>query len=262
MRPTEHKLRAKCIGLAQSMADGGQVAVYTEGLRTIWIYDQRVALCGPARVVSVDLNLTRMLAFTLESRIMASLPVAFGPRRHVPFQTVHRAFIHHALRAPDSIALIDLSREFKREVSYDTLLRYAQFIALRLQQNGVRPGSKIALVAKRGVEMVAGVLGILMTGAQYIPLDGGVVADQTLEHAITESRSAAALCDDAFCSRLQPFDSITKPLVLQELVVEAERVGFKFDPDRLICEGDGNSGCYLIYTSGIRLPPMLLAPWS
>lgn len=200
-----------------------------------------------------------MLAFTFEPLIMASLPVAFGPQRYVPFETVHTAFIHHAMRAPDSIALTDLSRQFKREVSYGTLLRYAQFIALRLQQNGVLPGSKIAIVAKRGVEMIAGLLAILMTGAQYIPLDGGVVADQTLAHAITESESAVALCDNAFCSRLQPFDSITKPLVLQELVVEADLVGFKLDTGRLICEGDKNSGCYLIYTSGSLFPPMLPA---
>lgn len=112
-------------------------------------------------------------------------------------------------------------------------------------------------MTKRSVEMVAGILGILMSGAQYIPLDGAVVADQTLEHAVTESKSSVALCGDAFRSRLQSFDSI-KPLVLEELITEAEHVGFVPGLDRLVCEGDGNSGCYLIYTSGILLPHMFL----
>ncbi|GAB1212394.1 hypothetical protein ATERTT37_001532 [Aspergillus terreus] len=162
---------------------------------------------------------------------------AFGPQRQVPFETVHHAFIHHATRAPDETALLDLSRDVVREVSYGRLLQYAQFTALRLQQNGVLPGSRIAVVTKRSVEMVAGILGILMSGAQYIPLDGAVVADQTLEHAVTESKSSVALCGDAFRSRLQSFDSI-KPLVLEELITEAERVGFVPGLDRLVCEGD------------------------
>ncbi|KAG2415096.1 hypothetical protein HFD88_006287 [Aspergillus terreus] len=179
---------------------------------------------------------------------------AFGPQRQVPFETVHHAFIHHATRAPDETALLDLSRDVVREVSYGRLLQYAQFTALRLQQNGVLPGSRIAVVTKRSVEMVAGILGILMSGAQYIPLDGAVVADQTLEHAVTESKSSVALCGDAFRSRLQSFDNI-KPLVLEELITEAERVGFKPGLDRLVCEGDGNSGCYLIYTSGTTGTP-------
>jgi acyl-CoA synthetase (AMP-forming)/AMP-acid ligase II len=136
------------------------------------------------------------------------------------------------------------------EVTYGKLLLYAQFIALRLQQHGVAPGSRIALVTKRSVDMIAGILGILMCGAQYIPLDGAVVPDQGLEHAVIQSQSSVALCTGAFAPRLHSFSQLSSVLVLEELLAEAEHTRFQVDTTRLICEGDENSGCYVIYTSG------------
>ncbi|KAF7175100.1 hypothetical protein CNMCM7691_006504 [Aspergillus felis] len=179
----------------------------------------------------------------------------FGPQQPVPYPTVHHAFIDHAKQFPDAIAVCDLSHNKSVEVTYGTLLRYAQFIALQLQNHGVVPGSRIALVTKRSVEMVAGILGILMCGAQYIPLDGAVVPDQTLEHAVIQSQSSVALCTGAFGSRLRSFPQLSSVLVLDELLDEAEQTGFQVDNTRLICEGDENSGCYVIYTSGTTGTP-------
>ncbi|GIC92345.1 putative NRPS-like enzyme [Aspergillus udagawae] len=179
----------------------------------------------------------------------------FGPQCAVPYPTVHQAFIDHARQYPDSIAVCDLSHNKSVEVTYGTLLRYAQFIALRLQNHGVVPGSRIVLVTKRSVEMVAGILGILICGAQYIPLDGAVVPDQTLEHAVIQSQSSVALSTGAFRSRLHSFSQLSSVLVLEELLAEAEHTGFRVDPSRLICEGDESSGCYVIYTSGTTGTP-------
>jgi hypothetical protein len=102
--------------------------------------------------------------------------------------------------------------------------------------------------------MVAGILAILMCGAQYIPLDGAVVPDQTLEHAVIQSQSSVALCTGAFRSRLHSFPQLSSVLVLEELLAEVEHTGFRVDTTRLICEGDENSGCYVIYTSGQFYP--------
>ncbi|PKX90060.1 putative NRPS-like enzyme [Aspergillus novofumigatus IBT 16806] len=179
----------------------------------------------------------------------------FGPQRPVPYPTVHHAFKDRAKQYPDAVAVCDLSQNKSVEVTYDNLLRYAQFIALRLQNHGVVPGSRIVLVTKRSVEMVAGILGILMCGAQYIPLDGAVVPDQTLEHAVIQSQNTVALCTGTFRSRLHPFPQLSSVLVLEELLAEAELTGFRVDTTRLICEGDESSGCYVIYTSGTTGDP-------
>ncbi|KAK9616940.1 hypothetical protein V6Z98_008328 [Aspergillus fumigatus] len=179
----------------------------------------------------------------------------FGPQRPVSYPTVHHAFIDCAKQYPDTVAVCDLSRNKSVEVTYGKLLQYAQFVALRLQSHGVVPGSRIVLATKRSVEMVAGILGILMCGAQYIPLDGAVVPDETLAHAVIQSQSSVALCTGTFRSRLHSLPQVSSVLVLEDLLAEAEHTGIRASTTPLICEGDENSGCYVIYTSGTTGTP-------
>lgn len=174
----------------------------------------------------------------------------FGPQRPVPYPTVHHAFIDCAKQYPDTVAVCDLSWNKSVEVTYGKLLQYAQFVALRLQSHGVVPGSRIVLATKRSVEVVAGILGILMCGAQYIPLDGAVVPDETLAHAVIQSQNSVALCTGTFRSRLHSLPQVSSVLVLEDLLAEAEHTGIRASTTPLICEGDENSGCYVIYTSG------------
>ncbi|KAL6235699.1 hypothetical protein BDW75DRAFT_250667 [Aspergillus navahoensis] len=174
----------------------------------------------------------------------------FGPRAQVPFATVHEAFIYHALGAPLDIALLDLSAGSHREVTYGELLRQSQFIARQLKLQGVIPGSRVLLLGRRSAEMVAGVLGILMAGAQYIPMDGGVVPDHTLRRAAEQSAVTVAVCCGPFTRRLSPLVTLSSVLVLEDLLSGELYTRFDVDRDRLLCEGSIESGCYIIYTSG------------
>ncbi|EAW13731.1 putative NRPS-like enzyme [Aspergillus clavatus NRRL 1] len=194
-------------------------------------------------------------SFTRHADGILSREFGFGPQRAIPYPTAHHAFLHHALEDPGLLALHDLSEGAPREVSYGKLLQYAQFVTLQLQKQGVTAGSRVVLVTKRGLDMVAGILGILMCGAQYIPLDGAVVPDQTLEHALAQSESRVVLCSRSFQHRISSNGQVSSILLLEDLVQEADRTGHSVEAGQVICQGDENSGCYVIFTSGTTGTP-------
>ncbi|KAL3496559.1 hypothetical protein BJX62DRAFT_221887 [Aspergillus germanicus] len=179
----------------------------------------------------------------------------FGAKSAVPFPTVHHAFIHHAMRSPDGIALLDLSTGEPREVTYGELLHQSQFIAAQLRQNRVKPGDRILLLVKRSTEMVAGILGILMAGAQYVPMDGCVVPDETLQHAVGQCNVTVALCLRQFEPRLQHMNIFFSVLILEDILSSKSCLNYEASPREIICEGNEVSGCYVIYTSGTTGEP-------
>ncbi|KAL2835979.1 hypothetical protein BJY01DRAFT_258812 [Aspergillus pseudoustus] len=179
----------------------------------------------------------------------------FGAKCRIPFQTIHQAFIHHATRNPSATALLDLSKGAPGEVTYGELLRQAQFLATRLKVNGVKPGGHVLLLVKRGPEMVAAILAVLMAGAQYVPMDGCVVPDHTLQRAAGQCNISVALCLGQFEERLRGMNIVPSILVLENILCSTDYTQFDTNPDRLVCEGDANRGCYVIYTSGTTGDP-------
>ncbi|MEV7123422.1 amino acid adenylation domain-containing protein [Kitasatospora griseola] len=84
-----------------------------------------------------------------------------------PERPVHESICRQALRTPDAVAL----RSGDRVLTYRELLDSAASVAGRLAVDGAGPGSIVALCAERGADMVVAVLGILLSGAAYLPVD-------------------------------------------------------------------------------------------
>ncbi|OKP28234.1 hypothetical protein BST62_20995, partial [Serratia marcescens] len=80
---------------------------------------------------------------------------------------LHQPVIKAAKAFPDKIAVIDQSVS----LTYRSLISVANAIAVKLQDIGIGPGHSVAVVLEKGWEQVAGTLGILMTGACYLPLN-------------------------------------------------------------------------------------------
>jgi amino acid adenylation domain-containing protein len=76
-------------------------------------------------------------------------------------------FSERAREAPTAVALVCGARR----VTYAELYAHARSIAAGLIAEGVRPGDFVGLSAERGVDLVAAILGVLMAGAAYCPLD-------------------------------------------------------------------------------------------
>ncbi|RZT77876.1 amino acid adenylation domain-containing protein [Micromonospora violae] len=108
-----------------------------------------------------------------------------------PRTPVHEAICRQAQRTPDAVAL----RGGGRDRSYRDLLDEAATLAGRLRAEGVGPGSVVALCTERSPEMVVAVLGVLLAGAAYLPLDPSHPRAR-LDLMLTTADAALALADE------------------------------------------------------------------
>ncbi|GAA0372815.1 non-ribosomal peptide synthase/polyketide synthase [Bacillus horti] len=82
-------------------------------------------------------------------------------------KSLHQLFEECAEAYPDRIAVQDQAVQ----LTYYELNRRANCLAHAIRERGVVPGAVIALMTERTVEMIVGMLGILKSGAAYLPID-------------------------------------------------------------------------------------------
>jgi amino acid adenylation domain-containing protein len=62
----------------------------------------------------------------------------------------------------------------RKDLSYQQLANYTYAIAAQLREWGAKPNQLVAVVMEKGWEQVAAVLGILQSGAAYLPIDASL----------------------------------------------------------------------------------------
>lgn len=85
----------------------------------------------------------------------------------VPEGLLHEGVLAQALRTPDAPLLI----ADDRTLTYAELTGRANAVAGLLRERGCRPGELVAVVAEKGWEQIAAVLGVLIAGGAYVPID-------------------------------------------------------------------------------------------
>ncbi|TCK33796.1 amino acid adenylation domain-containing protein [Paraburkholderia sp. BL8N3] len=151
---------------------------------------------------------------------------------------IHRQFEALAASRPDAPA----AAFGDTTLSYAALNRRANRIAHALIERGVGTEQRVAICVERGLDMVAGLLGILKAGAAYVPLDPAYPAAR-LEHMLADSAPVAVLTQQALAASLPPTNA---PVLMLD------------DSDTFDCypEHDpalsipASSLAYVIYTSG------------
>ncbi|MBI3773020.1 MAG: amino acid adenylation domain-containing protein [Gammaproteobacteria bacterium] len=119
------------------------------------------------------------------------LAMGRGPRCDWQQGSVSTDIFECVTRAPNAPAV----RDATRQLDYATLWRRAGQIAGVLRSAGVIPDAHVGLMLERGVDLVAGILGIWRAGAAYVPLDPSfpaerlayIASDAQLSALITES---------------------------------------------------------------------------
>jgi len=164
-------------------------------------------------------------------------PVAFDRECRM-----HESFERQCDRTPDRVAV-----EFEGEaVRYDELEARANRIAHLLRARGVRRGSLVGLVLDRGVDMLAGLIGVLKAGAGYVPLDPGFPAER-LSYMASDAGLAALLTTQKHAGN---FDLRGRPV----LSLDALGDELAAQPSSRIGRDEGaaapESVAYVIYTSG------------
>lgn len=163
----------------------------------------------------------------------------FGVARKPAFSCVHHAFEHHARVQPNAIAV----EHCGSSITYRELDRKANGLATRLRALGVHPGTRVCLLVQRSISMVVGILGILKAGAAYVPLDGSIVTQSTLEHVLHDSQAVLVLALKEFVHRVS--DS---PVVCLEDTIDSLSLEECSKPMDMSSPDDG---VYIIYTSGM-----------
>jgi len=173
-----------------------------------------------------------------------------GPYVGIPFGLVHEAFEHIVDQHPS----ITAARHFDgTTITYLELDRRANILANQLIERGLRPTSRVCIVVSRSIEFLVGILAVLKAGAQYVPLDGGIATDATLEHIFNDSGAQIILCLNKFRLKVMPHAQRTKAeIVGLDSQDQKAFFGNETRPNTIM---DPSFGSYMIYTSGTTGKP-------
>lgn len=186
---------------------------------------------------------------------MRPIPVAPPPAPGEPYardELLHEIFMATAARLPGQCALrlaeTDPEISRRESLTYAELAARATQVARFLLGRGVGRGDRVVICLPRGLDQFSAILGTLLAGAAYVPVDWGFPADRidfiardagaTLLFTTFERRSEFASLGDVLT--VVPFDDRLGDFASQS-VDPLTRLTTGCTPDDL---------AYIIYTSG------------
>lgn len=158
---------------------------------------------------------------------------------------VHRMIESQAFKQPDSVAVVC----GEAQLSYAQLNAHANRLAQDLKNLGVGRGQLVAVCMDRSVEMVTGLLGILKSGAAYLPLDP-LLPKERLLFILEDAGAAAVLTQSKLLPDLRDLFTTGKGSpVLVCLDSNSETPDASNEAD-IEAKATGDDAAYVIYTSG------------
>lgn len=151
---------------------------------------------------------------------------------------VHQLIVEQAAETPDRIAAICSGRS----LTYAELLDFSDRLAHSLASGGIGKGSIVALLMEHSLETLISIVGVLRTGAAYLPVDVAYPG-QRIRYLLEDSRSVMLLYNVNLPEEIGYTGGMMRvdmsmlqgmPTVREPLSVEVS----PFDP------------VYMIYTSG------------
>ncbi|MDL5199155.1 amino acid adenylation domain-containing protein [Streptomyces sp. ALI-76-A] len=193
--------------------DEAELAAHQEGLLALL----REAVAAPAQVIGGQRPVT----------VLDGGPL---PR---PARPVLSLIADHAARRGGAIAV----EHDGQSITYAELFGSARHLARRLAARDIGPGALVAVVLPRGIDAVTAILGVLLSGAAYCPLDPGAPQSRTAA-LLEDAEPALVLTTDAHAARV-----LDRPVLL----LDAPDTGPQAPASTPGAPGDP---AYVIYTSG------------
>ncbi|MEV1293170.1 amino acid adenylation domain-containing protein [Pseudonocardia sp. NPDC049635] len=133
----------------------------------------------------------------VQARVRAEIDDTAAP---LPTGLLHEPVFARAATAPEATAVVDA----RGATSFGELAARARAVAVALHERGIAPGELVAVLAEKGVEQVSAVLGILLAGGAYLPVETGqpaarraaVLADAGVRMGVTQSWLVDGLAGD------------------------------------------------------------------
>jgi amino acid adenylation domain-containing protein len=223
------------------------VTVDAEFDRSI-VFEYAVDLFEPSRIERLLAHYLRLLQAVVTSpqatlAALRMMPVhesarlrelARGPQRPLPAEDVWSLLAPAFAADADATAVVCGGRT----LSYGALAERSAALARALQQRGIGPGLRVGLCMDRGLGMITAMLGVLRSGAAYVPLDPTYPAQRLAEMA-GDAALAVVLVEGAA-------PEWATGLPVQDLRSLASQEGTVGPPTPVA----GTDAAYVIYTSG------------
>ncbi len=160
-----------------------------------------------------------------------------------------------AHRTPDKVALIDLSGERERTLTYGALDGRLDRVAAMLTASGMRPGDRLAISLTNRLEYIEAMFGAMRAGIVPVPLNTKLGAD-ALDYVVRDAGCTGAIVEEAATPHAKPvIDALGCPVRVrlhgaspgwQDYESALAAVGDRFEPPLLAPD----HMCFLPYTSG------------
>jgi amino acid adenylation domain-containing protein/non-ribosomal peptide synthase protein (TIGR01720 family) len=151
----------------------------------------------------------------------------------------HELFEEQAQKTPKNIAVMHA----EKSLSYQELNARANKIARYLQKLGAAPEVRVGICVERSPEMVVALLGVLKSGAAYLPLDPGYPAER-MRYMLDDAQAAVVLTQSSLLDKLQPCAATLVCLNRDWEEIEKESAE---QPVTQVCP---ENLAYIYYTSG------------
>nr|QNL34618.1 SteC [Pseudomonas sp.] len=155
-----------------------------------------------------------------------------------PTQPLQQRFEAQVAQRPEALAAVFADAQ----LTYAELNRHANALAHHLIERGVKPDDRVAIVARRGLDTLIGLVAILKAGAAYVPVDPAHPAER-LHYLLSDSTPVLVLTQTGLRARLPALDVP---------VIDLDRCTWPltctFDPQ--VPGLTASHLAYVIYTSG------------
>lgn len=158
-----------------------------------------------------------------------------------PRDRLHERVEAHARRAPSAVAAAFEGRR----LTYAELDRRSNQIAHLLRASGAGPDVPIGVCLERSLEMIVALLGVLKSGAAYVPLDPSY-PEERLAFLLEDTRVPVILTEGRFAARLRSGSA-------RVVCLDADRAVIERQPEDAVAPAPGEGPenlAYIIYTSG------------
>ncbi|MER6104112.1 amino acid adenylation domain-containing protein [Streptomyces sp. NPDC001832] len=151
--------------------------------------------------------------------------------------TVHALFEQQAARTPHAVAV--MAEDPADSLTFAQLDAWANHVAHQLRGDGVATGDRVAVMVKRGPQLVVAVLGALKAGAAYVPVDPSHPAER-VRFLLTDSGAKSILLGT----------TVSETVVGDTVPVRRLEAAPSAAPEPLVPAGGPQNLAYVIYTSG------------
>jgi amino acid adenylation domain-containing protein len=196
---------------------------------------------------NVNQELKHLNVMTVEERKKVVLDFNKNHSRYSTTKTLHGLFEDQVKASYDRISVAVSTKEKKPKpeifLTYIYMDHISSNLAAELEKRGLDSGEIVGILKERSWEVVAGILGILKTGAAYLPLNPNSPGKR-IQYILRDSEARVLIIGKQIRDKVSINNSLTKleidEEIIQQLPVDQERSQ----------RPKSTQVAYVIYTSG------------